>query len=117
MERMSQGWWRPSPGSVYPLLEELEHEKLIQREQDGRYKLTSIVRDEFGFGFAGGPRNVADALTELAGLVSFLEDLRATEAAELSASGSRLEELSGRLHHLAAAAPTGPLRPSSERGR
>ena len=23
MEVMTRGWWRPSPGSVYPLLEEL----------------------------------------------------------------------------------------------
>lgn len=117
MERMSQGWWRPSPGSVYPLLEELENEKLVSRLEDGRYKLSALVRDEFGFGFTGGPRNVGDAVAELSGLVSYLEDLRATELPELAAASPRLEALAGRLHRLATAAPGTPAPTASEQGR
>lgn len=30
IERLSMGFWRPSPGSVYPALEELENEGLIK---------------------------------------------------------------------------------------
>lgn len=30
IERLSMGFWRPSPGSVYPALEELESEGLIR---------------------------------------------------------------------------------------
>jgi len=30
IERLSMGFWRPSPGSVYPALEELETDGLIK---------------------------------------------------------------------------------------
>lgn len=38
MEMMTKGWWRPSPGSVYPLLESLVQEGFIKR---GRMASTS----------------------------------------------------------------------------
>jgi DNA-binding PadR family transcriptional regulator len=47
IERRSQGVWRPSPGSVYPALAQLEDEGLVRaREQDGRrlYELTDAGR-------------------------------------------------------------------------
>src|SRR5437867_2236928 len=47
IEQMTQGWWRPSPGSIYPLLAELQQEGLVQKRDDGRYELTPRVRDEF----------------------------------------------------------------------
>ena len=37
---MTRGRWRPSPGSVYPLLEDLSTEKLVKKRDDGRYELT-----------------------------------------------------------------------------
>ena len=37
IEQMTQGWWRPSPGSIYPLLADLQQEGLIQKRDDGRY--------------------------------------------------------------------------------
>lgn len=43
LEQRSGGTWRPSPGSVYPALQQLEDEALIRsEEQDGRklYRLT-----------------------------------------------------------------------------
>jgi DNA-binding PadR family transcriptional regulator len=37
VEERSDGWWRPSPGSVYPALSQLEDEGLIRTEEhDGR---------------------------------------------------------------------------------
>jgi DNA-binding PadR family transcriptional regulator len=47
IERRSGGVWRPSPGSVYPALAQLEDEGLVQvEERDGRrtYVLTDAGR-------------------------------------------------------------------------
>ncbi|MGC9209955.1 MAG: helix-turn-helix transcriptional regulator [Acidilobus sp.] len=44
IERMTGGAWRPSPGSVYPMLAELLEEGLVTRHEDGRYELTGQGR-------------------------------------------------------------------------
>ena len=47
IERRSEGVWRPSPGSVYPALQQLEDEGLVRSEQvDGgkRFVLTDAGR-------------------------------------------------------------------------
>jgi DNA-binding PadR family transcriptional regulator len=47
IENRSEGVWRPSPGSVYPALQQLEDEQLIRSEEtDGRrlYHLTDAGR-------------------------------------------------------------------------
>jgi polyhydroxyalkanoate synthesis regulator phasin len=106
MEMMTQGWWRPSPGSVYPLLDELVKEGSIRKREDGRYKLNEIPQREsgwpFGSGppFVSGPRTVPEVLTEISGLVAYLEDLKqsqptalATQRTELRAVRERLEKL------------------------
>jgi DNA-binding PadR family transcriptional regulator len=48
VEERSDGVWRPSPGSVYPALQQLEDEGLIRSEElDGRklFQLTDAGRD------------------------------------------------------------------------
>ena len=35
LEQRSQGMWRPSPGSIYPALQQLEDEGLVQEEKTG----------------------------------------------------------------------------------
>ena len=44
IEERSDGVWRPSPGSVYPALQLLEDEGLVQREGDKAYSLTDEGR-------------------------------------------------------------------------
>src|SRR5213079_3522103 len=47
IERRSDGVWRPSPGSVYPALQQLEDEGLVRStESDGRrvFELTEAGR-------------------------------------------------------------------------
>ena len=45
IERRSDGAWRPSPGSVYPALQQLEDEGLIRAEvQDGSRRSRSRTR-------------------------------------------------------------------------
>src|SRR5437764_8183186 len=47
IEQRSEGEWRPSPGSVYPALAQLEDEGLVRAEQEGsgrRFTLTDEGR-------------------------------------------------------------------------
>lgn len=101
MERMSGGWWRPSPGSVYPLLEELTKEGVTRRKDDGRYELLAPARDSFGWRFpARGPRSPSDVAREIGSLVAYLEDLRRSEPALFADAAPTLKEASERLIHL-----------------
>ena len=76
----SNGAWRPSPGSVYPTIQQLEDEGLVHRSADGRkttYELTPAGRAEIEarradvaaleHGIAETVRQRAERLTELLG--------------------------------------------------
>ena len=39
IEIATQGWWRPSPGSVYPLLDELQKEEASKNSKTASMKL------------------------------------------------------------------------------
>lgn len=93
IEGMTQGWWRPSPGSIYPLLNELQAEGLIEKRDDGRYELTKACRDELrGMPFMprGGPRGVDEMIGEIDGYISYFEDLRKSDASKLQPFRERL---------------------------
>jgi PadR family transcriptional regulator len=101
MERMSGGWWRPSPGSVYPLLEELTKEGVTRRKEDGRYELLAPARDSFGWRFpARGPRAPIDVAREIGSLVAYLEDLRRSDPSRFSEAEAPLKETAERLMRL-----------------
>jgi len=104
METMSQGWWRPSPGSVYPVLEELSTDGVIRRREDGRYELTSKGHDasDWTAGWLGGrPRGAKEIVDELSSYVAYLEDLARSEKGGVSAERPRLGKLAQRLQDLA----------------
>ena len=77
---------RPSPGSVYPILKKMVDENLISKCEDGRYELTEKGRDITNklFGNLRSKRNqteqgafaVKNALIEIDGYVSYLEDIK-----------------------------------------
>lgn len=79
VEERSDGVWRPSPGSVYPALQQLEDEGLIRsQESDGRklYALTDDGRahveqrpDDATAPWAQMSGDVGDDVHELAGLM------------------------------------------------
>lgn len=104
IEQMTQGWWRPSPGSMYPLLAELQREELIQRREDGRYELTPKVRDEFewlpGMG-RGRPRGIPEMLNEMDGIASYLEDVRTSDASKLQPHREEIRRIGQRLLSIA----------------
>jgi DNA-binding PadR family transcriptional regulator len=57
IENRSEGVWRPSPGSVYPALQQLEDEGLVRAdESDGRkvFRLTDAGREAAEEASAGG---------------------------------------------------------------
>ena len=104
IEQMTQGWWRPSPGSIYPLLAELQQEGLVQKRDDGRYELNPKVRDEFEWipGVGGRrPQGVAEMLSEMDGFVSYLEDLRTSDASKLGPHRDDIRKIANRLRAVA----------------
>lgn len=104
VEAMTRGWWRPSPGSVYPLLERMEGEGTVRRRDDGRYELTPKANAELevSFGtFTRTPRTGSDAVEEIQSLISFVEDLAKTKPNEVQAQKERLRDLARRLEELA----------------
>ena len=105
IDRMTMGWWRPSPGSIYPLLEQMEQEKLVQKNPDGRYQLTEAGRsgpDWLRGMFPGGvgPRNPEDAVREIESYAAYLEDVARMDRDRVRAVGERLERIARRLETL-----------------
>ena len=94
LQKMSHGWYRPSPGSVYPLLEQLEKEGLTAKNKDGKYELTAAYRKQ------SDADEVARALSVMESDASYLEDLEKSDPASLSKYAVRIEKLTGRLDTL-----------------
>jgi DNA-binding PadR family transcriptional regulator len=80
IERRSEGAWRPSPGSVYPTLKQLEDEELVQAEAgQGRTPFTltdagkayvEANREKLGQPWAKPDEGVGEGRLELRGLLS-----------------------------------------------
>jgi DNA-binding PadR family transcriptional regulator len=107
IEQRSDGAWRPSPGSVYPALQQLEDEGLVRANQpEGRrvYELTEEGRahveehrDELGAPGEAFTRDLGDETREVGGLlkdVAFAaaQVLRAGDEAQLEEARKVLAE-------------------------
>ncbi len=100
MEVMSQGWWRPSPGSVYPMLESMVEEGMVRKMKDGRYELTQAGKEEVDWpSRIGGvePRSVDAIIDTLSGCVSYLEDVSSSQGEKMKKNRERIRGLSIRL--------------------
>ena len=109
IEAMSQGWWRPSPGSVYPLLDELTQDGILRKREDGKYELTEKGRQEgefpfgpFGmFGFGGRQtRGIEEMLSEMSGLASYLEELSRSDQSRIAPYKEKIKNIVNRLSAL-----------------
>jgi DNA-binding PadR family transcriptional regulator len=103
IEKMSFGGWRPSPGSVYPLLDEMTQEGLIQKSEDGRYELTEKGKQEVDWPFgAPTPRRstVEGILQEMQDNISYLEDLNRSNSEKLAPNRKGIKEIAERLSKL-----------------
>lgn len=107
IEGATRGWWRPSPGSVYPVLEQLASEGLVKKREDGRYELTRKGESEFGdWGPFAGRRertlSVDDMLSEIASYVSYFEELKVSKQSKLiEDKAGKIKELIERLSKVA----------------
>jgi DNA-binding PadR family transcriptional regulator len=100
IEIASQGWWRPSPGSVYPLLDGLEREGSIKRRDEGKYELTDKGQKEFEWPWgipAKQPRTIEEMVTEMKGYISYLEDLSKSDKSKIAPIADLLRSLKDRL--------------------
>ena len=95
IQEMSNGWWRPSPGSIYPLLESLANESLIKKNGDGKYELTARYGRESGSQDEGD-----DIITSIESDVSYLEELASTDKEKFARYGKRIEKITARLSKL-----------------
>ncbi|HTT36013.1 MAG TPA: PadR family transcriptional regulator [Thermoplasmata archaeon] len=113
VENLTGGWWRPSPGSVYPLLDQLLTDGLIAKRPDGRYELTPKAEEEVGWplGTAGSRRSPASTLDEIEAAVAYLEDAATADPGALGPVRPRMKELAGRVDRLARGGVRPPDRP------
>ena len=99
MEAMSSGWWRPSAGSVYPMLEAMTQQGLIKRLEDGRYDLTTQGKEEIEWPshMKLEPKSVEEITKLIASYVSYLEDISTTDRDKVISQAQKLKELSTRI--------------------
>lgn len=117
IERRSDGVWRPSPGSVYPALQQLEDEGLVRSEEaDGRrqFQLTDAGRayveehrDRLGEPWADVSGGVGEGAFELRGLVFQLgaaasQVLHAGDEAQVARAREVLEDARRTLYRILA---------------
>ncbi|AFA39213.1 MULTISPECIES: PadR family transcriptional regulator [Pyrobaculum] len=100
VEEFTWGFWRPSPGSVYPLLRQLEAEGLVRRRQDGRYELTEAGRNAArqipwirGPKWWGWSKSVGDLVEELESLAMYISDIAATEPDRVTPYKDRIRHI------------------------
>lgn len=104
IEKMTQGWWRPSPGSIYPLLEQLVGEGLVSKRDDGRYELTDKAQSELEWSFGPSfrrPRSLEQTLGEVSGFVSYLEEVISSNPKEAEPYMAKIKELADKLVSIA----------------
>jgi DNA-binding PadR family transcriptional regulator len=106
MEANLQGWWRPSPGSIYPLLKRMVEEGILSRSSDDRYGLTPQGKEEVDhpFPWVGerGPSftSVERVVEQLSSYTSYLEDLARSNDKRVSDNAENIRELGSRLARL-----------------
>ena len=101
IEAATRGWWRPSPGSIYPLMEQLDKEGLVKkRKDDGRYELTDKASEQMEWSFgppSTKPQTVDEMLNEIGSYVSYFEELSGSDRSKMAPHLDRLKKLVERL--------------------
>ena len=102
IETATRGWWRPSPGSIYPLLEKLTEQGLVEKREDGRYELSDRASEQmdWSFGPPAKPQTVEEMLNEITSYVSYFEELSGSDRSKLAPQTARLKEIVERLSRL-----------------
>jgi DNA-binding PadR family transcriptional regulator len=104
VESITRGWWRPTAGSIYPLLKEMTDQGIVKRLDDGRYELTGKGRIQVEGTFGRHhqrPRTMDDMVGQMQAFVSYMEDVKGTGSGNLEPHLGRLKGLAKRLSDLA----------------
>jgi len=104
IEKMTQGWWRPSPGSIYPVLEQLTEEGLVKKLDNGKYELTEAAQDEMEWSFGPSyrkPRTMEGTLKEVSGFASYVEELSKSDPKRVEPYLKKISDLADRLKAVA----------------
>ena len=78
IERMSMGLWRPSPGTIYPLLKLLEKEGLVKSKEVGGMRIYKLT--DRGEAVAGElalllpPESPEEVLDSIEAYINYLRD-------------------------------------------
>ena len=107
VESITRGWWRPTPGSIYPLLKEMVDQGLVvRRDSDNRYELSQRGRDQAAGVFGPvhrvprRPRTVNDMVDQMHSFVSYMEDVKSSNGTSLDPHMGRLRGLAKRIAEL-----------------
>ena len=103
VEELTHGHWRPTPGSIYPLLKFLTEDGMVRKLADNRYELTEKGRGQAEESFGKQrrrARTTGEVLSQMDNYVSFLEDTKRTAADELPANAAKIRGLARRLNGL-----------------
>ena len=102
VQKQTMGWWRPSPGTIYPLLSSLEKDGFLRRLEDLRYELTDEGASEIGLkredqsSMDKDGWNIDRILSEMESDLAYLEE----EKDKLVDFETKLRALSRRLSQL-----------------
>lgn len=100
IETITQGNWRPSPGSIYPLLDELTKDGSIAKLDDGRYEITVKGKLEFEWPYelhTRQPGSVEGSIEEINSHISYIEDAKQLDPAKIAANRDKLKNIIDRL--------------------
>ena len=100
--------WKPSPGSIYPLLRNLESLDLVVRNENGSYSITEAGKQEIsyrrevmrGFGGRFGPNTIEDMINEMENYVNYFSDVPEEAKSNIEALGKLTASLNSLLEKL-----------------
>jgi DNA-binding PadR family transcriptional regulator len=105
VQNITRGWWRPTPGSIYPLLKEMSDQGLVKRREDGKYELTPDGRKQADEAFGPHmrrrrPQTTGDMVSQMFSMVSHMEDLGGASSDEVKPHIGALKDLAKRISSL-----------------
>ncbi|MGC8538420.1 MAG: PadR family transcriptional regulator [Candidatus Micrarchaeia archaeon] len=98
--------WRPSPGSIYPILDELESEGIIEKK-DEKYRLTGNAQDntDWPFGF-GRPATTFDIIERIDMWLDYFEKMKSRDPNSFKAYSEKLSQMRDKMNRLVGSGTT-----------
>ncbi|MGC8631064.1 MAG: PadR family transcriptional regulator [Thermoprotei archaeon] len=100
IEARSDGLWRPSPGSLYPMLAQLCEEGLIKKCEDSKYRMIVGAGPSF-WRVVSSPMNLETAVNEVESYASYIEDMQKLDSSKIQLYRERIKKVAERLAQIA----------------